>query len=68
MTENDGILTRYAVVLDVMAAAPFGLTHSEIVAETGLPQGTVHRLIKALLGVGYVAHVDAARSIRWDRG
>ncbi len=61
MTENGGILTRYAVVLDVMAATPFGLTHSEIVAETGLPQGTVHRLIKALLGVGYVAQVDGRK-------
>ena len=61
MSENGGILTRYAVVLDVLAAAPFGLTHSEIVAETGLPQGTVHRLIKALLGIGYIAQVDGRK-------
>ncbi len=61
MSESGGILTRYADVLDVLAAAPFGLTHSEIVAETGLPQGTVHRLVKALQGVGYVAQIDGRK-------
>jgi IclR family acetate operon transcriptional repressor len=61
VSENGGILTRYANVLDVLAAAPVGLTHSEVVARTGLPQGTVHRLIKALLGVGYVAQIDGRK-------
>lgn len=61
MSENGGIVVRYAIVLDVLAAAPFGLTHSEIVAESGLPQGTVHRLIKALQGIGYVAQIDGRK-------
>jgi DNA-binding IclR family transcriptional regulator len=61
MSENGGIVVRYAIVLDVLAAAPFGLTHSEIVAETGLPQGTVHRLVKALHGIGYVAQIDGRK-------
>lgn len=49
-----GILGRYAVVLDAIAARPEGLILAEIIRITGLPQGTVHRLINALLKVGYI--------------
>ena len=49
-----GILSRYAAVLDVVAARPEGLILAEIMRATGLPQGTVHRLINALLKVGYI--------------
>ena len=49
-----GILGRYARVLDAVAASPGGLTFAEIMRKTDLPQGTVHRLIGALLRVGYI--------------
>ena len=54
MTAEKGILGRYARVLDAVAASPAGLTFAEIMRHTGLPQGTVHRLIAALLRVGYI--------------
>ncbi len=54
MTAEKGILGRYARVLDVVSASPGGLTFAEIMRKTGLPQGTVHRLIGALLRVGYI--------------
>lgn len=49
-----GVLGRYAAVLDAVAARPEGLILAEITRITGLPQGTVHRLISALLKVGYI--------------
>ena len=54
MTAEKGILGRYARVLDAVAASSGGLTFAEIMRKTGLPQGTVHRLIGALLRVGYI--------------
>ena len=54
VTTEKGILGRYARVLDAVAATPRGLTFAEIMRQTGLPQGTVHRLIAALLRVGYL--------------
>jgi DNA-binding IclR family transcriptional regulator len=51
---GSGILARYATVLDAIAARPEGLILAEIMRATGLPQGTVHRLINALLKVGYI--------------
>lgn len=54
MTAEKGILNRYAQVLDVVSASPAGLTFAEIMRKTGLPQGTAHRLINALLRVGYL--------------
>ena len=54
VTAEKGILGRYARVLDAVAASPHGLTFAEIMRQTGLPQGTVHRLIRALLNVGYI--------------
>ena len=49
-----GILHRYALVLDVVAASRDGLTFVEVMRQTGLPRGTVHRLIGALVEVGYL--------------
>ncbi|MCK6453473.1 MAG: helix-turn-helix domain-containing protein [Alphaproteobacteria bacterium] len=54
MTADKGILGRYARVLDAVAESPDGLAFAEIVRKTGLPQGTAHRLIGALLRVGYI--------------
>ena len=55
MSESAGILGRYALVLDAVAAAPEGMTLTELIAATGLPRGTLHRLIVALREVGYIA-------------
>lgn len=55
---GSGILGRYAVVLDAVAARPEGLILAEIMRATNLPQGTVHRLINALLKVGYIERRD----------
>lgn len=49
-----GVLNRYAVILECVAASPNGLTFVEIMRLTRLPRGTVHRLLGALLTVGYV--------------
>ncbi len=61
MTREKGILKRYALVLDTLAAANGGLTLTEIMQATGLPQGTVHRLIVALLDVGYIEPLEGRK-------
>ncbi len=55
MSETDGILGRYALVLETLAASPDGMTLTELIAATGLPRGTLHRLIGSLREVGYIA-------------
>ena len=61
MANETGILTRYATVLDALAAAPEGLSLIEVVRATGLPRGTAHRLLGALRGVGYIAGRDGRK-------
>ncbi len=61
MTTETGILTRYATVLDALAAAPEGLTLIEVVRATGLPRGTTHRLLGALRGVGFITGRDGRK-------
>jgi DNA-binding IclR family transcriptional regulator len=61
MSKDAGILARYATVLEALAAAPDGLSLIEVVQATGLPRGTVHRLINALRGVGYIAPRDGRK-------
>ncbi len=61
VTNETGILTRYAAVLDALAAAPEGLTLTEVVRATGLPRGTAHRLLGALRGVGFIAGRDGRK-------
>jgi DNA-binding IclR family transcriptional regulator len=56
-----GVLGRYAYILDTLAAAPEGLTLTEIMQTTGLPRGTVHRLLGALLEVGYIEPVEGRK-------
>ncbi len=54
MKNEGGILARYASVLDTLASSHGGLSLTEVIAATGLPRGTAHRLINALCGVGYI--------------
>jgi len=64
VTEARGVLSRYAHILDVLAAAPDGLTLTEIMQATGLPRGTVHRLLGALLEVGYIESAEGRKVYR----
>jgi DNA-binding IclR family transcriptional regulator len=61
MSKQGGILPRYADVLEALAAAPGGLSLTEMVVATGLPKGTVHRLIAALDEVGFIAPRDGRK-------
>ena len=61
MASSGGILTRYAVVLEALAVSPGGLSLTELARATALPRGTVHRLIAALAGVGYIAGRDGRK-------
>ena len=61
MATKTGILSRYALVLDTLADASRGLTLTEIMRVTGLPRGTLHRLISALLEVGYIEPVGGRK-------
>lgn len=56
-----GILSRYALVLDTLAATPGGMTLTELIQATGLPQGTVHRLISALREVSYIEPLEGRK-------
>jgi DNA-binding IclR family transcriptional regulator len=61
MSRDGGILVRYATMLEALAAAPGGLSLIEVVQATGLPRGTVHRLLGALRDVGYIAPRDGRK-------
>lgn len=61
MTEARGVLSRYALILDTLATAPDGLTLTEIMQATSLPRGTVHRLLGALMEVGYIEQVEGRK-------
>lgn len=55
MAKEGGILSRYATVLDAIAASPEGLSFTEVIRSTGLPRGSVHRLLQSLCSVGYLS-------------
>lgn len=55
MSNAKGILSRYATVLDAIASSAGGLSLTETMRATGLPRGTVHRLLASLQEVGYLA-------------
>lgn len=61
MSDSAGILARYARILDALAAAPEGMTLTELIAATGLPRGTLHRLLGSLNEVGYVIRRDSRK-------
>lgn len=56
------ILSRYALVLDIVYKSPQGgFALSEIGQRTGLPQATVYRLVHALVHVGFLAAGERRR-------
>ena len=57
-----GVLARYAVILEIVAASRTGLSLTEIMSSTGLSSGTMHRLLNALLDVGYLAQPEGRKS------
>lgn len=57
-----GSLHRYARLLDLLGEAQGGLSFTELARGSALPRGTVHRLLRALAGVGFVEH-DAASKL-----
>jgi DNA-binding IclR family transcriptional regulator len=61
MTKESGILGRYAALLEALAVSSGGLSLTEIAEATDLPPGSVHRLIKALAGVGFIAPRDGRK-------
>jgi DNA-binding IclR family transcriptional regulator len=58
-----GTLERYIGILETLALAPAGMTLNEIIANTKLPRGTVHRLVKSLTKVGFlIARVGRSKT------
>ncbi|MFQ5984330.1 MAG: IclR family transcriptional regulator [Alphaproteobacteria bacterium] len=55
MANPPGSLTRYAAVLEALAAVPEGSSLTDVARATVLPKGSVHRILRALAGVGFVA-------------
>jgi DNA-binding IclR family transcriptional regulator len=55
-------LSRAAMLIDVVAAAPEGLTLNRIAEEAGLPVSTTHRLVRSLVAIEYLA-MDADRKM-----
>lgn len=48
-------LERYALILEVLSRFPEGLSLTEISGLAQLPKATTHRIIKALVNIGYVS-------------
>ncbi|KFL25560.1 hypothetical protein JP75_25720, partial [Devosia riboflavina] len=42
-------LTRGIQILDIVASTPAGLRFTELLDQTGMPKGTLHRLLQALV-------------------
>jgi DNA-binding IclR family transcriptional regulator len=57
-----GVLARYALILEIVAASRTGLSLTEIMRGTGLSSGTMHRLLNALLDVGYLAQPEGQKT------
>jgi DNA-binding IclR family transcriptional regulator len=52
--EGVQVIARAAIMLRQLAAEPNGLTLAELVARTGLPRSTVHRIAGTLVDEGFV--------------
>lgn len=63
---SSSIVTRSALILDVLSAAPGPLGFSEIVARARLPKSSVHRLLAILLGEDLIGF--DARQATYDVG
>lgn len=48
-------LERYARILEILSRFPDGLSLTQIAGMAQLPKGTAHRLVKALVDIGYVS-------------
>jgi len=59
-----GVVARYALILETVAASSLGLSLSEIMHATGLSSGTTHRLVNALLDVGYLTGQGGRKTYR----
>jgi DNA-binding IclR family transcriptional regulator len=60
-------LSRAAVIIDVVAAAPEGLTLNQIAEESGLPVSTTHRLLRSLVAIDYLSIDAGSRTYRVGR-
>ena len=61
---NDSPLARYTRLLEGLAAAPDGLTLTQIAEREALQSGTVHRLMAALCGIGLAVKSPKSKSYR----
>jgi DNA-binding IclR family transcriptional regulator len=59
-----GVLARYALILEIVAASRTGMSLTEIRRGTGLSSGTMHRLVNALLDVGYLGQQEGQKRYR----
>ncbi len=59
-----GVLARYALILETVAASSMGLSLTEIMRWTGLSSGTTHRLLNALLETGYLTDPGGRKTYR----
>ena len=57
-------LTKGFRIAEMVATSSNDLTFSEIVAATGLPKASVHRLLKELVEISAIAFDEATRSYR----
>jgi DNA-binding IclR family transcriptional regulator len=57
-----GVLARYALILEIVAASRSGLSLTEIMRGTGLSSGTMHRLLNSLLDIGYLAQLEGQKT------
>lgn len=63
-TEPRGVLARYALILETVAASSLNLSLTEIMRGTGLSSATTHRLVNALLDVGYLTDLGGRKTYR----
>jgi DNA-binding IclR family transcriptional regulator len=57
-------LARYALILEIVAASRTGLSLTEIMRGSGLSSATTHRLLNALLDIGYLAQPERQKTYR----
>lgn len=62
--EPDKLLSRYARILEAVAASPEGLTLGAIAAAAGLQAATAHRLVNSLCDVDFLARREGQKIYR----
>ena len=71
---QSSIVTKCAIVMDILTESPDPMTHTEIVEATGFNKSSAHRIIAILIGEDLI-HFDPAtrsyslgpRPMRWAR-